>query len=624
MRLFNNILIGIVLILSGLTVFLCIPSCNKNSANHSGGTLNAEAMITAVDLKDMNGKSVILESSIDPVKLTVSVLVEEGSDLSKLSFYPTVSDGATVEPKNGSTVDFLIPAKLAVTSEDGRLTNDWFVLVREEKASEALILSIDDVKDKNDLSVIVSNTIDAEGKSVSIIVKERADITKLKLFATISEGASMSPASGTEMDFTKPVKYAVSSKNKKVVNEWLITVNQEMFVDYDSGFDYDLSSADWTLQTSEGDDFNPWRTDRWEVGKLASGEIEYTEDNVINKQGKLRIFADFDGKRHTCGKVTSRFLIGGDTYIKIRAKSVNTLSRLKASISLGDNLYLMQSVLGEPTNFTSSLHVQEGELLDIKKTDGGSDLSSDYHVFGIERRKELIRFFFDGNMVWEYEIKDHPEFYNKPLSLTLGILGVADVQPDDMKLPAYLMVDYVKVYKAVNNGALIPTYGENVVVNPGFESAIGDDHPEGWTVIKTSGKSVVWVFRDSHGHNASRSRFHFGMDHEPSTFDYTLSQKLTNIPDGLYRLEVWAYMVEGKSPADPDPYLFARGHASSDKKILIDAVGGHYDHDSYRRYIIDNIYVKGGTCEIGVRSVSNSNGLYSVFVDDFSLTKVNY
>ena len=623
MRFFNNILIKLILTFAGLAAFLCIPSCDKNVDNNSGEALNGEAMITAVDVKDLNGKSVVLESFIDKVKLTVSILVEEGSDLSKLCFYPTVSNGATIEPENGSIVDFLIPAKFAVTSEDGRLTNNWFILIREEKASEALILSIDDVKDKNELSVIVSSEINTEGKAVSIIVKERADITKLKLFATMSEGASMSPASGVEVDFTKPVKYAVSSKNKKVINEWVITINQEVFADYDSGFDYELNPSDWTLETTEGDDFNPWKPERWKIEQSVSGDIEYTEDNVVNKLGKLRIFTDFDGKRHTCGKMKSRFLIGGDTYIKIRAKSLNTLSRLKASINLGDDIYLMQSVLGEPTNFASSLYVQ-GEPLDIKKTDSGADLSSDYHIFGIERRKELIRLYFDGNIVWEYEIKAHPEFYTKPLSLTLGILGVSDVQPDDMKLPAYLMIDYVKVYKAVNNGAMNPTYGENVVVNPGFESAIGDDRPEGWTVTKTSGKSVVWVFRDVHGHNASRSRFHFGMDNKPSTFDYTLSQKLTNIPDGLYRLEVWAYMVEGKSPADPEPYLFARGHASSDKKILIDAIGGHYDHNSYRRYIIDNIYVKGGTCEIGVRAVSNSNGLYSVFVDDFSLTKVNY
>ena len=623
MKSFNYTIIRLLTVIAGIAALSCIESCDKKGKDPFVGILNSKAMITAVDVKDMNGKSVVLESSIDAVKSTVSIMVEEGSNLSKLSFYPTVSRGATIDPQSGSTIDFLIPVKFSVTSEDGKITKDWFVLIREEKASEALILSIDDVKDKNDVSVMVSEEIKTEEKSVSIVVKERADIKKLKLFATISEGASMSPASGTETDFTKTATFAVSSKNKKVVNEWKITVIPETFIDNDSGFDYELNSSDWTLESEKVDEFNPWKIEKWEVEKSVSGEIEYTEDNAVNKNGKLRIIADFDGTRHTYGKVKSKFLIGGDSYIKIRAKAVNTLSRLKASITLGDNIYLMQSVLGEPNTFESSLN-KEGESLDNKKTNCGADLSSDYHIYGIERRKELIRIYFDGNIVWEYEIKANPELYTKSLPLTLSISGTKDVQPDDMKLPAYLMIDYVKVYKAVNNGAIIPTYGENVVVNPGFESAIGDDRPEGWTVTKTSGKSVVWVFRDSHGNKGSKSRFHFGKDHEPSTFDYTLSQKLTNIPDGLYRLEVWAYMVEGKSPLDPNPYLFARGHATSEKKILIEAVGGHYDHNSYRRYIIDNIYVKGGACEIGVRAVSNSNGLYSIFVDDFSLTKVNY
>lgn len=623
MKSFNYTIIRLLTVIAGIAALSCIESCDKKGKDPFVGILNSKAMITAVDVKDMNGKSVVLESSIDAVKSTVSIMVEEGSNLSKLSFYPTVSRGATIDPQSGSTIDFLIPVKFSVTSEDGKITKDWFVLIREEKASEALILSIDDVKDKNDVSVMVSEEIKTEEKSVSIVVKERADIKKLKLFATISEGASMSPASGTETDFTKTATFAVSSKNKKVVNEWKITVIPETFIDNDSGFDYELNSSDWTLESEKVDEFNPWKIEKWEVEKSVSGEIEYTEDNAVNKNGKLRIIADFDGTRHTYGKVKSKFLIGGDFYIKIRAKAVNTLSRLKASITLGDNIYLMQSVLGEPNTFESSLN-KEGESLDNKKTNCGADLSSDYHIYGIERRKELIRIYFDGNIVWEYEIKANPELYTKSLPLTLSISGTKDVQPDDMKLPAYLMIDYVKVYKAVNNGAIIPNYGENVVVNPGFESAIGDDRPEGWTVTKTSGKSVVWVFRDSHGNKGSKSRFHFGKDHEPSTFDYTLSQKLTNIPDGLYRLEVWAYMVEGKSPLDPNPYLFARGHATSEKKILIEAIGGHYDHNSYRRYIIDNIYVKGGACEIGVRAVSNSNGLYSIFVDDFSLTKVNY
>lgn len=624
MKILGNIMRSVLLAVIGLTLLLSLPSCEKSGDKNSGGTPKREAMIKAVDVMDSNGKSVVLSSSIDSLKFTVSVLVEEGSDLSGLKFYPTLSSGASVEPEIGSTVDFLIPAKFSVTAEDGMLTNDWFVLIREEKASEASILSIEDVKDKNGLSVIISSKIDAENKSVSIVVKERADITKLKLFALISEGASMSPLSGSEADFTKAVIYTVTSKNKKVVNNWTVTVTPEIFTDYDSGFDYTLDSSAWTLDTAEGDEFEPWKTDSWEVARSSSAGLEYTEDNVTSKDGKLRIAADFDGVRHTGGKVSSRFMIEGDTYVKIRAKSVNTLSRLKASISLGDSLYLMESVPGEPVSFVSSLHIQGKEPLDFKKTDGGADLSSDYHVYGIERRKDLLRFYFDGTLVWEYEIKAHPEFYAKPLPLILGILGIADVQVDDTKLPAYLLIDYVKVYKAVNTGSLVPTYGENVLVNPGFESAVGDDRPDGWTVTKTSGKSVVWVFRDSHGHNASRSRFHFGMDHEPSTFDYSLSQKLTNIPDGLYRLEVWAYIVEGKSPSDPSPYLFARGCASSDKKVLIDALGGHYDHSAYRCYVLDNIYVSGGTCEIGVRAVSNSNGLYSVFVDDFSLTKVNY
>ena len=110
-----------------------------------------------------------------------------------------------------------------------------------------------------------------------------------------------------------------------------------------------------------------------------------------------------------------------------------------------------------------------------------------------------------------------------------------------------------------------------------------------------------------------------------SVFDYTLSQKLSNIPDGLYRLEVWGYVVEGKSAEEPDPVLFVRGNAGMEKEaVAITAQGRAADENAYGKYVIDNIYVSGGECEIGVTAKSLGKGLYRVFVDDFSLTKVNY
>ena len=58
--------------------------------------------------------------------------------------------------------------------------------------------------------------------------------------------------------------------------------------------------------------------------------------------------------------------------------------------------------------------------------------------------------------------------------------------------------------------------------------------------------------------------------------------------------------------------------------VAITAIGNASDENAYGKYVIDNIYVSGGDCEIGVTAKSLGKGLYRVFLDDFSFTKVNY
>ena len=173
-------------------------------------------------------------------------------------------------------------------------------------------------------------------------------------------------------------------------------------------------------------------------------------------------------------------------------------------------------------------------------------------------------------------------------------------------------------------GTNVPVFGANLVVNPGFESPIGDNRPEGWTWTKTKHvNSTIWVFRNSKGHNSSRSFLHIGLDSDPSTFEYSVSQAFTGIPTGLYRFEAWAYMTENKSPLDPYPYLFVKGYSGAEQKINIDAHSWHCNPNGFKKYVIDGIYVDNGTCEIGIWAASESNGRYGVYVDDFSLVKVN-
>lgn len=67
-------------------------------------------------------------------------------------------------------------------------------------------------------------TIDQEAKTIAVTVKRGTDVTKLAPAIEVSEGASVSPASGAEQDFTEPVKYTVTSEDGKSTTEYTVTV----------------------------------------------------------------------------------------------------------------------------------------------------------------------------------------------------------------------------------------------------------------------------------------------------------------------------------------------------------------------------------------------------------------
>lgn len=607
-------------ILNKVAIFLCtgfvlisLYSCSRTDGRFSGEEFKRETGILSVSLKDVSDVNVLESADIDAENGIVTIIPKDGIDRRHLKFFAVLSEGALSQPAMGIITDFSKPVRFTIISESRGTTRVWTVKVIT-KNDEAFFTTIEDVKDKKDVSVLVSNDIDVENKKVSIVVKERADRSKLKLFASISEGAEIKPALGVLTDFSLPVEYTITSEDGRFVNKWTITVSPEEFVDNDSGFDYELAASEWTLDAAKSDVFDSWKEGLW-----------IAEENVDVSKGKLRIAADLEDNQYTGGKLQSKFDVGDNVYIKVRARTSDALARLRVFLALGDDILIMESIPGMNKAYNSSLLPVGINPLDSKKTVVGTELNTDYHVYGFERRKEFLRFYFDGQTVWEYEIPAHSDLGTKALPVVLGIEEISGTKPDDTKLPEYLMVDYVKIYNAVDAGPFVPVYGENIVKNPGFESAIGDDHPEGWTVKKTSGRSQVWVFRDVRGRNRSRSRFHFGMVEGTSVFEYTILQKLENIPDGLYRLEVWAYVVNGKNAEDPDPVLFVKGNLNMEKEVVaITAIGNASDENAYGKYVIDNIYVSGGDCEIGVTAKSLGKGLYRVFLDDFSFTKVNY
>lgn len=67
--------------------------------------------------------------------------------------------------------------------------------------------------------------IDSEAGTVMVTLKKDADITDLKMIATISAGATLTPGMAVGFqDYSTPRTYTVTSPGKKVVKQWTVTV----------------------------------------------------------------------------------------------------------------------------------------------------------------------------------------------------------------------------------------------------------------------------------------------------------------------------------------------------------------------------------------------------------------
>lgn len=111
-------------------------------------------------------------------------------------------------------LDFTNPVKYTVTAEDGS-QQEYLVTITTAKSSDKYILVFKIGQNSGDVDW-QKNTVDAE-------VPVDTDWTKITPTITVSEGATIYPASGTEVDFTNPVKYTVTAEDGSKV-EYVVTI----------------------------------------------------------------------------------------------------------------------------------------------------------------------------------------------------------------------------------------------------------------------------------------------------------------------------------------------------------------------------------------------------------------
>jgi hypothetical protein len=178
-------------------------------------SLSSENAILSYSINGVN-------STIDAVNHTVTLTLPYGTNVTNLvatftlSAAATAKVGATVQESGVTANDFTNPVTYTVTAEDGS-TQDWVVTVNITAAStEKDILTFT-------IAGQVSSTIDAAAGTVTVVMPYGTNITSLTPTITVSQYATINPASGVAQDFTNPVTYTVTAQDNST-KVWTVTV----------------------------------------------------------------------------------------------------------------------------------------------------------------------------------------------------------------------------------------------------------------------------------------------------------------------------------------------------------------------------------------------------------------
>ena len=249
------------------------------------------------------------------------------------------------------------------------------------------------------LSPAVDATIDATAKTISATVPAATDLTKLVPTITISDKATISPASGVATDFSKEVSYTVTAEDASTVVWKVKVISSFPTNDLVAYFPFNGSAKD---ESGKGID-----------GKLNGAVL------AKDRKGNQNCYS-FDGKSNiTFDKIPS---IGIDNWA-ISFWTNNTIDKQLAmfislgnedgsnssgySIGYGDGLdntgYKMQGVFG-------------GVALVPWNISGQNDAGAWRH-FVMQRQNGVTKFYFAGKLLFTSNVLSNPK---QPTSFTIG------------------------------------------------------------------------------------------------------------------------------------------------------------------------------------------------------------
>lgn len=162
-------------------------------------------------------------AAIDHSLKTIRIEVDRVCDLKELTPTVEVSAGATVTPASGAKVDLSAPVKYTVISEDKATESVYTAIATRCKNDEARLVAFSLAEQT------APAVIDEQAKTIAVKVKCGPERLKtLVPTVEVSEGATVTPASGAAVDFTEPVNFTVRSEDGGTTSVYTVTVERQL------------------------------------------------------------------------------------------------------------------------------------------------------------------------------------------------------------------------------------------------------------------------------------------------------------------------------------------------------------------------------------------------------------
>lgn len=177
-----------------LALLFMVTAC-EDSFEKGGFDVNSPSNVISFKLNGTAGE-------IDQKTGKINVTMPYGSDITAVIPQVVLEEGATSKLDLTTPINFTSPVKFRVIN--GNLYKDYTVTV-------TVLSPIKSFKING-----VTATINDVNKTITMTLPENTSLTALQPVIELTNGVSISPASGATVDFTNPVIFVVTSNGKSV------------------------------------------------------------------------------------------------------------------------------------------------------------------------------------------------------------------------------------------------------------------------------------------------------------------------------------------------------------------------------------------------------------------------